>query len=80
MANQEKKEPRFIYTYLDIIVMLLCGLCFGSAVTILLVCIIPAEDNASYKKGQIDALSGKIRYELSVKPDSLWNEIKYIKK
>ena len=30
----------------------------------------------NYKQGQIDALTGNIKYELVTQPDSTWEEIK----
>jgi len=50
---------------------------FGYIVNgILIVGYLLISDNSSYKQGQIDALTGNIKYELQIQPDStiIWVE------
>lgn len=53
------------------------GFVSGLSVFIFFTLIVPGEGSASYKKGQIDALNGKVQFHLVVNPDSsrTWKRI-----
>lgn len=65
--SEQKNELTWGHLGIVVLVVATFGLAFGALVDIMRV-----KEERGYKQGQIDALNGKWKYEVVVKPDTTY--------